>query len=163
MTHLTPPGLNPCLELKKWDFTGIMWIQHPVWTGWSSGRNALPAKNSVRHRPRAQRRGRRKLPKWHKVIQYVVWVQQAANSHNPALLMPFFFSLFLLSSGWDVEEPSQDGINPDVIISLTAPKKCAMSFSGKHFLAGRFLPYDIQRKYELNLPDFPGTDCLIEL
>uniref|UniRef100_A0A3Q3SPT0 ApoA-I-binding protein 2 n=1 Tax=Mastacembelus armatus TaxID=205130 RepID=A0A3Q3SPT0_9TELE len=66
-------------------------------------------------------------------------------------------------SGWDVEEPSQDGINPEVLISLTAPKKCAMSFSGKHFLAGRFLPYDIQKKYELNLPDYPGTDCLIEL
>lgn len=38
-----------------------------------------------------------------------------------------------------------------------------MSFSGKHFLAGRFLPYDIQKKYELNLPEYPGTDCLIEL
>lgn len=66
-------------------------------------------------------------------------------------------------SGWDVEERSQDGINPEVLISLTAPKKCATSFTGKHFLAGRFLPYDIQKKYELNLPDFPGTDCLIEL
>ncbi|KAE8294339.1 YjeF N-terminal domain-containing protein 3 [Larimichthys crocea] len=66
-------------------------------------------------------------------------------------------------SGWDVEETSQDGINPEVLISLTAPKKCAVSFSGKHFLAGRFLPYDIQKKYELNLPDYPGTDCLIEL
>ncbi|KAM4628889.1 yjeF N-terminal domain-containing 3 [Polymixia lowei] len=66
-------------------------------------------------------------------------------------------------SGWDVEEASQDGINPEVLISLTAPKKCATSFSGKHFLAGRFLPYDIQKKYELNLPEYPGTDCLIEL
>ncbi|XP_024909559.1 yjeF N-terminal domain-containing protein 3-like [Cynoglossus semilaevis] len=66
-------------------------------------------------------------------------------------------------SGWDVEEPSQDGIHPEVLISLTAPKKCSMSFSGKHFLAGRFLPYDIQKKYELNLPDYPGTDCVIEL
>ncbi|XP_062251747.1 yjeF N-terminal domain-containing 3 [Platichthys flesus] len=66
-------------------------------------------------------------------------------------------------SGWDIEEPSQDGINPDVLISLTAPKKCAMNFTGKHFLAGRFLPYDIQKKYELNLPVYPGTDCLIEL
>ena len=73
-------------------------------------------------------------------------------------------SLFVPSlSGWDIEEPSQDGINPDVLISLTAPKKCAMNFTGKHFLAGRFLPYDIQKKYELNLPDYPGTDCLIEL
>lgn len=66
-------------------------------------------------------------------------------------------------SGWDEEEATQDGIHPEVLISLTAPKKCAASFSGKHYLAGRFLPYDIQKKYELNLPDFPGTDSLIEL
>nr|XP_020467961.1 yjeF N-terminal domain-containing protein 3 [Monopterus albus] len=68
-----------------------------------------------------------------------------------------------IPSGWDVEEPSQDGINPEVLISLTAPKKCAMGFSGKHFLAGRFLPYDIQKKYELNPPNYQGTDSLIEL
>ncbi|XP_047229739.1 yjeF N-terminal domain-containing 3 isoform X2 [Girardinichthys multiradiatus] len=66
-------------------------------------------------------------------------------------------------SGWDADEPSQDGINPEVLISLMAPKKCALNFSGKHFLAGRFLPYDIQKKYELNLPDYAGTDCLLEL
>uniref|UniRef100_A0A9J7YFR4 YjeF N-terminal domain containing 3 n=1 Tax=Cyprinus carpio carpio TaxID=630221 RepID=A0A9J7YFR4_CYPCA len=66
-------------------------------------------------------------------------------------------------SGWDVDEPAKDGINPEVLISLTAPKKCATGFSGKHFLAGRFLPYDIQKKYELNLPEFPGTECVIEL
>ncbi|MBN3317135.1 YJEN3 protein, partial [Atractosteus spatula] len=66
-------------------------------------------------------------------------------------------------SGWDPEEAKTDGINPEVLVSLTAPKKCAASFSGKHFLAGRFLPYDIQKKYELNLPEFPGTDCMIEL
>ncbi|XP_066504297.1 yjeF N-terminal domain-containing 3 [Hoplias malabaricus] len=66
-------------------------------------------------------------------------------------------------SGWDVDEVNKDGINPDVLISLTVPKKCATSFSGKHFLAGRFLPYDMQKKYELNLPEFPGTECLIQL
>ncbi|XP_007252688.1 yjeF N-terminal domain-containing 3 [Astyanax mexicanus] len=68
-----------------------------------------------------------------------------------------------MPSGWDVDEASEDGIAPEVLISLTVPKKCATSFSGKHFLAGRFLPYDMQKKYELNLPEFPGTECLIEL
>lgn len=82
--------------------------------------------------------------KWHKFIEKLL----SLNTFFP---------------GWDVEERSQDGINPEVLISLTAPKKCATSFTGKHFLAGRFLPYDIQKKYELNLPDFPGTDCLVEL
>uniref|UniRef100_A0A3P9HGE6 ApoA-I-binding protein 2 n=1 Tax=Oryzias latipes TaxID=8090 RepID=A0A3P9HGE6_ORYLA len=66
-------------------------------------------------------------------------------------------------SGWDAEEAKQDGINPDALISLMAPKKCASAFLGKHFLVGRFLPYDIQKKYELNLPDFPGTDFLVKL
>lgn len=68
-----------------------------------------------------------------------------------------------LPSGWEVDEANKDGITPEVLISLTVPKKCATSFSGKHFLAGRFLPYDMQKKYELNLPEFPGTECLIEL
>ncbi|KAJ8277316.1 hypothetical protein GJAV_G00073890 [Gymnothorax javanicus] len=66
-------------------------------------------------------------------------------------------------SGWDADEGSTDGIRPEVLISLVAPKKCAASFPGKHYLAGRFLPYDIQKKYELNLPEYPGTDCLLEL
>lgn len=91
-----------------------------------------------------------------------MWEQQTENYYNPCLLK-FLSTAVLSSSGWDAEEPSQDGINPEVLISLTAPKKCAVSFSGKHFLAGRFLPYDIQKKYDLNLPDYPGTDCIIEL
>ncbi|XP_061098180.1 yjeF N-terminal domain-containing 3-like [Conger conger] len=66
-------------------------------------------------------------------------------------------------SGWEAEGDNSDGITPEVLISLTAPKKCAAGFSGKHFLAGRFLPFDIQRKYELNLPEYSGTDCLVEL
>ncbi|XP_048831976.1 yjeF N-terminal domain-containing 3-like [Brienomyrus brachyistius] len=66
-------------------------------------------------------------------------------------------------SGWNADEPGTDGINPEVLISLTVPKRCAASFLGKHFLVGRFLPYDIQKKYELNLPEYPGTDCLIQL
>lgn len=95
-----------------------------------------------------------------------VWAHHTPNTLPAECVhsrLKIIILLFLFPSGWDVEEPSQDGIKPDVLISLTAPKKCALSFSGKHFLAGRFLPYDIQKKYELNLPDYPGTDCLIEL
>ncbi|MGH0177979.1 UNVERIFIED_CONTAM: hypothetical protein FKN15_076366 [Acipenser sinensis] len=66
-------------------------------------------------------------------------------------------------SGWDADKANADGITPEVLISLNAPKKCARGFSGKHFLAGRFLPYDIQKKFDLNLPEFPGTDSLVEL
>ncbi|XP_062816405.1 yjeF N-terminal domain-containing protein 3 isoform X1 [Anolis carolinensis] len=68
-------------------------------------------------------------------------------------------------SGWDVETGgSSDGLSPDVLVSLSAPKQCATRFVGKHhFVAGRFLPYDVQKKFELNLPDFPGTECVVSL
>ncbi|KAM8962020.1 yjeF N-terminal domain-containing protein 3 [Pelodytes ibericus] len=67
-------------------------------------------------------------------------------------------------SGWDVEIGTPDGITPDVLISLMAPKKCTLHYTGKHhFIAGRFLSYDIQKKYELNLPKYPGTDCVVQL
>ncbi|XP_068127373.1 yjeF N-terminal domain-containing protein 3 [Hyperolius riggenbachi] len=69
-----------------------------------------------------------------------------------------------IPSGWDVEDGNAEGINPDVLISLSAPKRCAVRFSGKHhFVAGRFLPYDIQKKFELNLPKYSGTDCIVEI
>ena len=40
--------------------------------------------------------------------------------------------------GWDVEKGNDEGIQPDLLISLTAPKLCAKHFKGKrHFLGGR--------------------------
>ncbi|XP_077188189.1 yjeF N-terminal domain-containing protein 3 isoform X3 [Paroedura picta] len=67
-------------------------------------------------------------------------------------------------SGWDVETGSSEGISPDVLVSLAAPKQCATRFMGKHHLvAGRFLPYDVQKKFELNLPEYTGTDCVVSL
>ncbi|KAJ6655169.1 hypothetical protein lerEdw1_005647 [Lerista edwardsae] len=69
-----------------------------------------------------------------------------------------------IPSGWDVETGSSDGISPDVLVSLAAPKQCATRFMGKHHLvAGRFLPYDVQKKFELNLPEYPGTECVVSL
>uniref|UniRef100_A0A8D0BVB8 YjeF N-terminal domain-containing protein n=1 Tax=Salvator merianae TaxID=96440 RepID=A0A8D0BVB8_SALMN len=59
---------------------------------------------------------------------------------------------------------SSDGISPDVLVSLAAPKQCATRFMGKHHLvAGRFLPYDVQKKFELNLPEYSGTECVVSL
>ncbi|XP_077331557.1 yjeF N-terminal domain-containing protein 3 [Lithobates pipiens] len=69
-----------------------------------------------------------------------------------------------IPSGWDVDAGNTEGISPEVLISLTAPKRCAIQFSGKrHFVAGRFLPYDIQKKFELNLPKYSETDCVVEI
>lgn len=70
-----------------------------------------------------------------------------------------------IPSGWDVETgPPEDGLQPDLLVSLTAPKKCAEHFNGKfHFLGGRFVPPKLAEKYGLQLPDYPGTECAVAL
>ncbi|XP_064355162.1 NAD(P)H-hydrate epimerase [Dromaius novaehollandiae] len=69
-----------------------------------------------------------------------------------------------IPSGWDVEKGNVDGLQPDMLISLTAPKKAAAHFAGRyHFLGGRFVPAALQEKYALNLPPYPGTDCVLQL
>merc|ERR1712118_265837 len=52
-------------------------------------------------------------------------------------------------SGWDVEEGdvTGQGLRPDVLISLTAPKKSAAMFKGRHYVGGRFVPPGIAEKY----------------
>ena len=76
------------------------------------------------------------------------------------LSLPFF----LCSKGWDVEKGSPDGIQPDMLISLTAPKQAASQFRGRyHFLGGRFVPPALEKKYQLNLPKYPSTDCVYQL
>lgn len=71
-----------------------------------------------------------------------------------------------IPSGWDIEkgEPEDGGIQPEMLISLTAPKLCAKNFNGKyHFLGGRFVPKKLEDKYGLSLPKYPGTDCVLLL
>lgn len=69
-----------------------------------------------------------------------------------------------IPSGWDVEQGSADGLQPDMLISLTAPKKSANLFRGRyHYLGGRFVPSTLEKKYQLNLPQYPGTDCVLRL
>jgi NAD(P)H-hydrate epimerase len=47
-----------------------------------------------------------------------------------------------IPSGWDVEQGDAHGLglHPDVLVSLTAPKEGVRTFSGRHFLGGRFVP-----------------------
>ncbi|XP_049644327.1 yjeF N-terminal domain-containing protein 3 [Suncus etruscus] len=72
-----------------------------------------------------------------------------------------------IPSGWDAETgcgDSEDGLRPDVLVSLAAPKLCAGRFSGRHhFVAGRFVPDDVRRKFALRLPGYSGTDCVAAL
>lgn len=69
-----------------------------------------------------------------------------------------------IPSGWDIEKGNPDGLQPELLISLTAPKQCAKQFKGKyHYLAGRFVPQSLEEKYELNLPEYQGTDPFVVL
>lgn len=85
-----------------------------------------------------------------------------------------------IPSGWDVENgrPSDllsgsstngpevkrvNALDPDVLISLTAPKEGVREYRGRHFLGGRFVPKSLDEKFGLNLPEYPGTDLIVEL
>ncbi|XP_024022930.1 pyridoxine/pyridoxamine 5'-phosphate oxidase 1, chloroplastic [Morus notabilis] len=71
-----------------------------------------------------------------------------------------------IPSGWHVEEGDAggEGIRPDMLVSLTAPKLCAKKFSGPHhFLGGRFVPPFIAEQYKLHLPSYPGTSMCVRI
>ncbi|BEJ13590.1 hypothetical protein CspHIS471_0307640 [Cutaneotrichosporon sp. HIS471] len=88
------------------------------------------------------------------------------ESHKPVVSVD-------IPSGWGVEEGRQrltntDGkevatIDPEVLVSLTAPKEGVRSYTGKHWLGGRFVPDDLAKRHKLNLPPYPGVDQVVEL
>jgi len=98
-------------------------------------------------------------------------------SFKPPVRPPFDEALPLLTksglpivsvdipSGWDVEKGNAEGVglNPDVLISLTAPKEGVREFKGRHFLGGRFVTKALEEKFSLNLPEYPGSDQIVEL
>lgn len=76
-------------------------------------------------------------------------------SFKPPIRAPFETALKLISesklpivsidipSGWDVDEGNINGfgLEPSVLVSLTAPKSGSKHFKGRHFLGGRFVPW----------------------
>ncbi|KAG9007476.1 hypothetical protein FRB94_014331 [Tulasnella sp. JGI-2019a] len=107
-------------------------------------------------------------------------------SFHPPIRQPFDEVLPLLNesklpivsvdipSGWDVEKGPIDlknkdgqvvnkGVDAAVLLSLTAPKEGVASFKGRHFLGGRFVPKELEQKYELNIPEYPGSSQIVEL
>ncbi|KUJ09868.1 YjeF N-terminal domain-like protein [Mollisia scopiformis] len=71
-------------------------------------------------------------------------------------------------SSWNIEDgPPSSGpgstFNPAVLVSLTAPKPLVKYFKGRHFIGGRFVSPDIQKKYDLDLPDYEGIDQIVEV
>ena len=84
-----------------------------------------------------------------------------------------------IPSGWNVntgdENIEQDqadiddslkipALQPECLISLTAPKLCAKWHKGlHHYLGGRFIPESIKRNYELSLPEYTDQNCYLQL
>lgn len=60
--------------------------------------------------------------------------------------------------------PSNEHFQPELLISLTAPKLCSKFFKGKHhYLGGRFIPEKLKEKYQLSLPEYPKADGFVKL
>ncbi|GAM17859.1 hypothetical protein SAMD00019534_010340, partial [Acytostelium subglobosum LB1] len=69
-----------------------------------------------------------------------------------------------IPSGWDVEQGNVNNtFTPSLLISLAAPKKCAESFKGTHYLGGRFLPQSFLDEFQLNLPQYPGAEQCVDI
>ncbi|CAG8433638.1 1204_t:CDS:10 [Ambispora gerdemannii] len=70
-----------------------------------------------------------------------------------------------IPSAWDVEKGNIDGRSfiPTMLISLTAPKMGAQQFKGIHYLGGRFVTPELDRKFELNLPPYPGIEQVVDI
>jgi len=69
-----------------------------------------------------------------------------------------------IPSSWDVEKGNVNkSFTPSVLVSLSAPKLGSVGFTGRHFLGGRFLSEDLEDKFDLQLPDYPGTEQVVEI
>ena len=69
-----------------------------------------------------------------------------------------------IPSGWHVEEgPGENAIKPDMLVSLTTPKKGCRHFQGTHYLGGRFVPPEIAERFGLKLPAYPGTSMCVRI
>lgn len=68
-------------------------------------------------------------------------------------------------SGWNVDEGdvAGTGFMPDVLVSLTTPKHCSKSFTGRHFIGGRFLPPKLAEKYRVKMPPYPKVSQVMEI
>ena len=69
-----------------------------------------------------------------------------------------------IPSAWDVEKGNINGsFNPQVLLSLSAPKLGSAKFTGRHFLGGRFIPDEMDREMGLFLPDFETDSQIVDI
>lgn len=70
--------------------------------------------------------------------------------------------------GWDVDNgPIDEEINfdPQMLVSLSAPKPCSLKYHGYHWLGGRFISPEIAKKYgiETVTSRYRGCDQVVRL
>ncbi|RMX67184.1 hypothetical protein DD238_002397 [Peronospora effusa] len=61
---------------------------------------------------------------------------------------------------------SGNGLEPQMLISLTAPKVCAKYFTGtgkSHYVGGRFVPMSLAEEFNLELPGYSGVEQCMKL
>lgn len=69
-----------------------------------------------------------------------------------------------IPSAWDVERGNvHQSFTPQVLLSLSAPKLGSRSFTGRHFLGGRFVPDELDREMDLFLPVFEEDAQIVEI
>ncbi|GME93191.1 unnamed protein product [Ambrosiozyma monospora] len=76
-----------------------------------------------------------------------------------------------IPSGWDVDLGPTDACpeianyQPDLLVSLTAPKPCSLKLnkSKKHYLGGRFISKQFAEKWGIDVPEYPGVDQVVQL
>lgn len=55
-------------------------------------------------------------------------------------------------------------LQPQLLISLTAPKECARRFTGPHhILGGRFLSAPLLERFGLKLPRYEGARQIVDI
>ncbi|GKT14058.1 YjeF N-terminal domain-containing protein NAXE-like protein [Aduncisulcus paluster] len=73
-----------------------------------------------------------------------------------------------IPSGWNVssekQDPDKELIVPSTLISLTTPKTCALGLpkSTFHYVSGRFIPIELIKRLEIDIP-YEGADLFVKI
>ncbi len=92
-------------------------------------------------------------------ITQMITLQTEQNSLLVSVDVPSSWNV----DGGDMTEEGSGKFQPDVLISLTAPKLSAKQFKGRHFVGGRFLPPGLAEKYGIRMPPYPGVSQVMEI
>jgi NAD(P)H-hydrate epimerase len=67
-----------------------------------------------------------------------------------------------IPSGWQVQSEENNGFYPAMLISLTLPKLCAKTYTGIHYIGGRFISTRLANDLQLEIPKY-GSELILRL